>query len=170
MCPEEPEKPEGAGSFKELPPWCFFTVKRLDLGLPVLPAESPPPSLLLFVLFLHLKAAMTWSVDQDVVIGSISWKFWQCSVVFRLSCWVPVCPSQAEWKGTVLNLHKNSKIWYWLFFFIPLFLYFWGISYSMFQRQTRAFSYFLYTCFWGCSFCRCWTIFTHNLVFWNDFP
>lgn len=33
-----------------------------------------------------------------------------------------MCLSQAAWKGMMLNMHKNSKIWYWLFF--SLFLWF----------------------------------------------
>lgn len=116
----------------------LFAVKRLGLELPVPPPESPSPSLLLFALFLHLKTAMTWSVDQGV-IGSISWKSWQYSVVLRLSCGVPVCPSQAGWKWTMLNWHKNSKTPYWFFLdFLGLILR--GISYYKFQSQTSHFS------------------------------
>lgn len=161
------------GSFKELPPWRFLLsnvwVSGCSPRVPVLPAESPPPSLLLFALFLHLKTAMTWSVDEEV-IGSISWEFWQYGVFLCLSWQVHVCLSEAEWKWMMLNLHKSSKIWYWFFlYYFPFLIFLGGGSYSRFQRKTSHFSCFFCTCFWGCSFCCCWIIFTQNLVFWNDF-
>lgn len=150
----------------ETSPQNVFCCQTLGSGLLMQPAVSPPTPFQLF-----LSSDILRLPSRDVTSSSSSWKSWQHSVVLCLSWQMYLCPSQAERGWMMLNLHKNSKKWYWFFLDFLLFIYFWRESYSKFQSQTSNFKYFFCTSFWDVhcdGFYWWWVIFIHSFTLYKD--